>query len=270
MNQGGGFMPGSQNGSPGTKTQKNHTYRPVTIKQLLEADQPHPDADFKIDDVDLDHVTLVAVITNMARGQMNLSLTVEDGTGSIDVRLWLETADDDSGKMEGIDQGVYVRIIGTMKSFNHKRSVNATVLKKVEDFNEINYHLLQVVYVHLYHTRGGPPQQTTGGQSAMQGVQRAQGNQQKAAGMDAYNASTSAGNVNKWKDLKPNEQKIMVYIEKIGYSNLPDEGLNLNEIARSVPGLTYEKVQAAVEDMMSEGLLYTTSDSEHVLPTAMD
>ena len=39
----------------------------------------------------------------MARGQMNLSLTVEDGTGSIDVRLWLETADDDSGKMEGIE-----------------------------------------------------------------------------------------------------------------------------------------------------------------------
>ena len=54
----------------------------------------------------------------------------------------------------------------------------------------------------------------------------------------------------------------MVYIEKIGYSNLPDEGLNLNEIARSVPGMTYEKVQAAVEDMMSEGLLYTTGDSE--------
>lgn len=39
----------------------------------------------------------------MAKGQMNLSLSVEDGTGAIDVRLWLETADDDSGKMQGIE-----------------------------------------------------------------------------------------------------------------------------------------------------------------------
>jgi replication factor A2 len=54
-------------------------------------------------------------------------------------------------------QGVYVRVIGSLKSFNNKRSVNAQVLRKVEDFNEIQYHLLEAVYVHLYHTRGPPP-----------------------------------------------------------------------------------------------------------------
>lgn len=33
-----------------------NTLRPVTIKQVLEASQPHPEADFKIDDADLSHV----------------------------------------------------------------------------------------------------------------------------------------------------------------------------------------------------------------------
>lgn len=41
--------------------QSQHTYRPVTIKQLLDVQQAHPDAPFKIDDVDLDHVCFLAV-----------------------------------------------------------------------------------------------------------------------------------------------------------------------------------------------------------------
>ena len=36
--------------------QGNHTYRPVTIKQLLDAYQATTDSEFRIDDVELDHV----------------------------------------------------------------------------------------------------------------------------------------------------------------------------------------------------------------------
>ena len=32
------------------------TLRPVTIKQILDAQQPHPDAEFKIDDVEITQV----------------------------------------------------------------------------------------------------------------------------------------------------------------------------------------------------------------------
>lgn len=49
---------------------------------------------------------------------------------------------------------MYVRVHGDLKSFNNRRSVNATSLKKVTDHNEVQYHLLETVYVHLYHTRG--------------------------------------------------------------------------------------------------------------------
>lgn len=36
--------------------QSNHTHRPVTIRQILEAYQPHPDAEFRIDEVEVEHV----------------------------------------------------------------------------------------------------------------------------------------------------------------------------------------------------------------------
>lgn len=51
-------------------------------------------------------------------------------------------------------ENVYVRVIGNLKSFNNKRSVNATVVKPVKDLNEVQYHLLEAIRVHLYHTRG--------------------------------------------------------------------------------------------------------------------
>jgi replication factor A2 len=33
----------------GTKGYGKDTVRPVTVKQILDAQQPHPDADFKVD-----------------------------------------------------------------------------------------------------------------------------------------------------------------------------------------------------------------------------
>lgn len=54
-------------------------------------------------------------------------------------------------------QGVYVRVIGQLKAFNNKRSINAQVLYLITDNNEIQYHMLEAIYVHLYHTRGPPP-----------------------------------------------------------------------------------------------------------------
>ena len=60
-NGGGGFFQGgggggSQSSQGGGARKRNDTLRPVTIKQLNEASQPHPDADFLIDDVDVGQV----------------------------------------------------------------------------------------------------------------------------------------------------------------------------------------------------------------------
>jgi len=268
MSQGGGFFAGSQGGSPGGKKQSNHSHRPVTIRQLLEAYQPHPDAEFKIDDVDIEHVTFVGNITNMVTSSTNASCSIEDGTGSIDVRMWIDSADDENGKLDGLTQGVYVRVIGNLKSFNNKRSVNATIMKKVTDFNEIQYHLLEATYVHLYHTRGPPP--TDGqGAGAMQGVTR---NQQPAAtrpAQDPYAANNNATTSNNnYGDLNALGRKIMGYIERIGTDNIPAEGLYVENISRGI-GASRPQVEEEIENLLGEGLLYTTNDSEHVLPTSI-
>ena len=61
--EGGIYSSGADEGSfslpQGTYGQD--TLRPVTIKQVLDAQQPHPDADFKIDDVEITQVVFLVL-----------------------------------------------------------------------------------------------------------------------------------------------------------------------------------------------------------------
>lgn len=108
-----------------------NTLRPVTIRQIISATQAHPDAEFKVDDQELGQVSLLssslriaqhmesteanghhhhsipqltfcAVIRNISRNATNISYTMEDGTGEIEVRQWLDSTSDDSGKAADI------------------------------------------------------------------------------------------------------------------------------------------------------------------------
>jgi hypothetical protein len=48
-------------------------------------------------------VRVVGVVRNISRTATNVSYTIEDGTGEMSARVWLDTADDDNGKTGGIE-----------------------------------------------------------------------------------------------------------------------------------------------------------------------
>lgn len=54
----------------------------------------------------------------------------------------------------------------------------------------------------------------------------------------------------------------MQYIDRIGHDSLPDEGVALDSIARGIQGGTYGKVKEEIENLLSEGMLYTTMDED--------
>lgn len=47
-----------------------------------------------------------------------------------------------------------MKVIGTLKSFGAKRNLGAYSIAKVTDFNMLTLHLLDVIFVHLYNTKG--------------------------------------------------------------------------------------------------------------------
>lgn len=57
-------------------------------------------------------------------------------------------------------------------------------------------------------------------------------------------------------------RKIMQYIDRIGHENLPDEGISVDTLARSIQGASFDNIKAELDDLLSEGMLYTTTDDD--------
>ncbi|KAE8870305.1 hypothetical protein PTNB73_00659 [Pyrenophora teres f. teres] len=258
---GGGFIPGEGGNTQSPGNRRDHSQdslRPVTIKQILEAQGEagsSSDQILKIDGAVLSQLTLVGQIRNISNQTTNNTYRLDDGTGSIEVKVWV---DSDSSEQPNptkakLVEGAYCRAWGKLKIFNDRRSVGATVIRPIEDMNEISFHLLEATAVHLHFTRGPPGGAQTAGANANGAVgqqQQQQQQQQQAAGGNygGYDL-TAYGQVAK---------KVFQYLREAPQSN---EGLNQHEIAAKL-GIDTADVAKAGDELLSGGLIYTTVDDQ--------
>ncbi|KAI1083435.1 replication protein A, subunit RPA32 [Whalleya microplaca] len=251
---GGGFMyGGSQSGSQGAKPPNDESLRPVTVKQIIDAEMAYGnDGSFRIDGIDITQVTFVGMVRNISPQTTNITYQLDDGTGVIEVKQWLDADKQDHGGDGGrpaFQPAQYVRVWGRLKSFGNKRHVGAHVMKPVTDFNEVNYHLLEATYVHLFFTRGAP------GGAAGGGV----GDDDSMFVDGGYGGGAdSAHNEAKMKGASAKARKMYNYLNNSPNSN---EGINMHVIARDT-GMTIQDVMGAAEELLGNGTVYTTLDDE--------
>ncbi|KAJ6444562.1 DNA-directed RNA polymerase I subunit RPA1 [Purpureocillium lavendulum] len=256
----GGSQPGSQGGGSGkltggvnSQSYQDESLRPVTIKQILDADEPFSGADFKIDGSPVTQITFVGQVRSVNPQPTNITFKIDDGTGQIEVKKWID-ADKQDEPDPGFELDSHVRVWGRLKSFSNKRHVGAHVIRPVADFNEVNYHLLEATYVHLFFTRGPP-----GGQQQQQ--QQQNGDSMFVDGGAGYGngATAGAGQANsKLADCSPAAKNVFNYMNSTPGGN---EGVHLNVISSSL-GMSVRDVLMAAEDLLQRGLIYTTVDDE--------
>ncbi|GAA5883342.1 hypothetical protein JCM16303_006699 [Sporobolomyces ruberrimus] len=266
---GGGFLAGSQNsnGSPsggGGKKTGSTALRPVTIHQVISAQQAFGDAEFIIDGSEVKEVTLVACIRSVNITTTQATFLIEDGTGQIDCRMWIETSDagDDAPgdpRLEAIQNNRYVRILGAIKTFADKRHIGAQRVRAIEDMNEINFHLIECAYVHKYNTLGPPG----GGGSAMVTDKPYEG-----AGGNPY--TSDAGGINDAiKDLPRAQQQIWMFVkDQVDNAGAGEEGVNIMAISRHV-SVGVDKLREQIRLMTDDGLLYTGLDDDQYAPSLL-
>ncbi|KAK4954263.1 Replication factor A protein 2 [Elasticomyces elasticus] len=254
--QGGGFMPGSQTGdSPNAKrSYGKDTLRPVTIKQLLDAHHPHPDAEyFMVDGSEATQVTFVGQVRNISTQTTNVTYKLDDGTGIIEVKVWIDAdafndeADPSNQKPKPVEQG-YARVWGRLKAFNNKRHVGANIIRPIQDFNEIQYHLLEATAVHLHFSRGPVEQlQQSNGGAQSNGAQNGAygGGMQQGGGGKQLPAGTSMAARKVFQAIKTTEQG--------------NEGLHIQHIATAA-GLDINEVVKGGGELMDMGMIFTTVD----------
>lgn len=241
---GGGFMQGSQNDSPNAKrSYGKDSLRPVTIKQLVDAHHPHADAEhFMIDQAEATQVTFVGQIRNISKQTTNVTYKLDDGTGIMEVKVWIdaEAYENPDKKPEPVEQA-YVRVWGRLKQFNNKRHVGATIVRPIQDFNEIQYHLLEATVVHLHFTKGPPESlQAKGGAN---GVTNG-GNQQ------------SGTNGQQLPKMTPGARRVLKCISDTPQTN---EGMHMQVIAGEI-NMEISEVMKAGDELQGLGLVYTTVD----------
>ncbi|KAG8166570.1 hypothetical protein KVR01_002259 [Diaporthe batatas] len=248
----GGSQPGSQGAQGGQKNYSEDSLRPVTIKQLYEPEETYPGAnDFSLDGHPVTQVTFVGQVRQVSPQSTNITYRIDDGTGTIEVKKWVDA--DKPEELEPkyqVDQ--YVRVWGRLKPFGNKRHIGAHFLRAVDDPDEIHYHLLEATYVHLYMTKGDL---SAGGAAA-----NGDGNAGNGDSMfvDSYGANGGDENAAKLGACGPAAKKMYKFLTETPGSN---EGVHLNLITSGV-GMTGREVFAAADELLGQGLIYTTVDDE--------
>ncbi|KAI0844491.1 replication protein A, subunit RPA32 [Daldinia vernicosa] len=238
----GGFFGGSQSGSQAANAVSEDSLRPVTVKQIIDAEQSfNRENSFRIDGADVSQVTFVGMVRQISPQTTNITYRLDDGTGIIEVKQWLDADRQDDAAHNPFHEEQYVRVWGRLRSFGNKRHVGVHVIKPVTDFNEVNYHLLEATYVHLFFTRG-----------ALGGGGGGDGN---AAEDDSMFVENNDAMFLQGASVKA--RKMYQYLNQ----SKSGEGTNMHVIAKET-GMTIQDVMAAAEELLGHGKIYTTLDDE--------
>lgn len=231
----------------------------MTIKQIHNTETSDSD-NFKLDGEPLTQLTFVGLIRNVAPQTTMYTYTLDDGTGTIEVKMWNDAdksgfgddgSSEDTSKV-ALAKDTYARVFGHVRSFNDKRMVNARSLRPVTDHNEVQTHLLEATVVHLHNTRGPPgganggaqKNGASGGDTAMGGMGGAGTN---GAGGKALPAGLSQAARRVYGCLKTNPQS--------------NEGLHAQQIASDL-GMSPSEVERAGAELVDMALTYSTVDEQ--------
>ncbi|XP_034401453.1 replication protein A 32 kDa subunit-like [Cyclopterus lumpus] len=142
-------LDGMTSDNAGTLKRSTLQILPCTVSQLLSASQGSNDA-FTICNWELNQVSVVGVVVGVAPFVTNIQFSVDDMTGPpFNVKQWVNT--EDCAPTTSASPGAYVKVIGSLRSFNGQRSLLAMKSRRIKDLNEITSHMLDVVHAHKQH-----------------------------------------------------------------------------------------------------------------------
>lgn len=150
FSSGGNDFGGGSQGTPG-KQRRNYdeqTQIPVTIAMAFKA--RGGDEMLMLEDGRALHtIKIVAAVRNVEVQSTNILYTIEDGTGCINVKQWLD--DNDSAevaemKRQAAKDGIYIKVIGQIKDYDGQKQIVASSIQQLSSGNELTHHLLHVVY----------------------------------------------------------------------------------------------------------------------------
>jgi len=148
-------------GSGGKPQQKRdpQTLVPVTMKMALEASEQN--GKLFISGHQVSQVRILVNPLSVQLNETNVTITGEDGTGSMTAKIYT----DNSSDAPQIPEGQYSMMVGKIVKGNSGQvTMTAFTSRVVEDPNEVTAHFLDCIHTHLRFTQG--PRVAAGGAAA--------------------------------------------------------------------------------------------------------
>jgi len=296
-----GYMPRDDDPTQATqnsprKRSRNLPLMPCTIRQIMGSQQISSDEDdFIIDKQIINQVCIVGLIISTNPQPQHYNYQIDDSTGLLDVRIWIDKDPSEYVRQmnEQWGQGRYVRVIGVIKAFGPKRTLIATRLNLVEDPNEISYHHLECLYIHLKNTMSGlvglvpppavqvhvPQPHTRGGASSQGGargnlmhqfVQQAQKPPPPLQQQQQRPSQQPQSHLQQQKrsSIFNRVQNSIMSVMKLGHAQ---NGMSLQDCCNRLKNIASEaEIQNQIEFLCNEGHLFSTIDEQHFAPTGSD
>lgn len=269
MSYGGGGFDNSGSttnfSSPSDKPRRSYaeqTLTPVTIRQILNA-QSNGDSITLADGRALTMCKIICAVRSMEEASTNFSFLVEDGTGLCEVKQWLDV--NDAAQNNAVEDmrkdcqdNVYVRVIGTVKDYDGKRTVVANSVRKCSTSNELTHHMLETIYSQLKHKR---VQSTSmGGAGIFSPMSNSVPNMNMQHNNQSYGGNNQVVEQGGGNDgMNPVEDAVINYIKSNATSE--EVGCDARQMKTALAGrFSAQDVQATLTHLSNEGMLYTTID----------
>jgi len=257
--QQGGFMqsptgvdsPNSESPSKkgGHSGAMNQSLTPVTIRQLLTATQQSSEDIFRVDGCDLHQITIVGQIVSMQQQSTNVVFVIDDSSGKIVAKIWLSSESQNDYMLQRSAKwrdGVYVRIIGSLRQFNSERNIVIFRIHPVEDFNEIAYHGLEVIHTHLFRIKKITTLSSAYGTTGNVETSKISAYQQRFSNQQQSYAS-------------PIQELNHMVLTVIRNFRNPPEGISVQLISKQL-GKPENDIREIIDFLQSEGHIYMTNN----------
>jgi aspartyl/asparaginyl-tRNA synthetase len=100
-------------------------------------------------------VKLVGAVRQHKERSTNVFIDVKDGTGLIQVKVWVNKGDKCSMvlplRQDALTNHAYVHVIGQVCKFDGQRQIVANNVRPVSSGNKLTYHLLEVMHLYKRH-----------------------------------------------------------------------------------------------------------------------
>jgi len=237
------------------------TLSPLTIKQIVEAEDPKFDESLTINGRQVSQVSVVGVIVRIDVQSTHTSYVIEDGTSQILVKIWNsgESKNIQDRNLQNLKEQMYVRVIGRVNVFKGQKSLVGFAVLPITDFNDVTLHFIECIYSHL--TSIVPQNSNNASQTTLnsQFNNNYNNNNNNNNNNNPINTSIPLNTLS----VSTLEQKILSIVSSPHFIST-DAGCFIEDLFKVLPNENVTRIRESIEKLLEEGTLYTTIDDEHI------